>query len=219
MRTWRQQELRIFLRETEGHPLHPLWVLAATTGMRRSELLGLRWDDVDLVKSTVTVRGTVVPGLDGYELVDAQKSPTSARTIHLDGRTVALLRRYREGEQALEAEVESTSGNQFLVFMRADGSWWNPPAISLAFRRAVEGAGVPRIRFHDLRHTHATLLLKAGVNPKVVSERLGHSSVTFTLDTYAHVIPGMQPEAAELFSDLVFGSAAHANHNAGEEIL
>lgn len=72
-----------------------------------------------------------------------------------------------------------------LVFPRVDGSWWNPPAVSLAFRRAVKTTGVPKIRFHDLRHTHATLLLRAGVNPKVVSERLGHSSVAFTLDTYA----------------------------------
>jgi integrase len=92
-----------------------------------------------------------------------------------------------------------------LVFPQQDGTWWNPPAISLAFRRASERAGVPRIRLHDLRHTHATLLLAAGVNPKVVSERLGHSSVAFTLDTYAHVMPGMQPDAAELFVELVYG--------------
>lgn len=84
------------------------------------------------------------------------------------------------------------------------GSWWNPPAITLAFSRAVRRTGVTPIRLHDLRHTHATLLLAAGVNPKVVSERLGHSSVSFTLDTYAHVMPGMQPEAAELFRKLVF---------------
>jgi integrase len=86
-----------------------------------------------------------------------------------------------------------------------NGGWWNPDSISSAFRRAVKAAGVPVIRLHDVRHTHASLLLKAGVNPKVVSERLGHSSVAFTLDTYAHVMPGMQPEAAEMFMRLVLG--------------
>ena len=91
------------------------------------------------------------------------------------------------------------------MFPRADGSWWNPPAITLAFRRAVQRAGVRRIRLQDVRHTHASLLLAAGINPKVVSERLGHSSVAFTLDTYAHVMPGMQPEAAERFMELVHG--------------
>ena len=95
-----------------------------------------------------------------------------------------------------------------LVFPRADGSWWNPPSITAAFGRAVAAAGVPKIRLHDIRHTHASLLLVAGVNPKVVSERLGHSSVAFTLDTYAHVMPGMQPDAAKLFMDLVLGEEA-----------
>jgi integrase len=94
------------------------------------------------------------------------------------------------------------------VFPRADGSWWNPPAISLAFRRAVKRAGVRPIRLQDVRHTHVSLLLAAGINPKVVSERLGHSSVAFTLDTYAHVMPGMQPEAAERFMQLVYESVA-----------
>jgi integrase len=100
------------------------------------------------------------------------------------------------------------------VFPRPDGRWWNPPAISLAFRRAVKRAGVTPIRLQDVRHTHASLLLAAGINPKVVSERLGHSSVAFTLDTYAHVMPGMQPEAAERFMELVHGPAPDAEGSA-----
>jgi len=116
-----------------------------------------------------------------------------------------MLRAHR----AVQAKTRLAAGagweDNDLVFTRLNGGWWNPDSISSAFRRAVKAAGVPVIRLHDVRHTHASLLLKAGVNPKVVSERLGHSSVAFTLDTYAHVMPGMQPEAAEMFMRLVLG--------------
>ncbi len=147
-----------------------------------------------------------------------QKSVSSARTIHLDRRVVTVLTALKESQ----AEARRLGGPAWqdldLVFTQPDGSWWNPPAISLAFGRAVKHAAVPRIRLHDLRHTHATLLLAAGINPKVVSERLGHSSVAFTLDTYAHVMPGMQPEAAALFMDLVYGEQADADE-AGHETM
>jgi hypothetical protein len=120
-----------------------------------------------------------------------------------------MLHRHRAVQHEQRLVAGAAWQDNDIVFCRADGSWWNPPAISLAFRRAAKAAGVPLIRLHDLRHTHATLLLAAGINPKVVSERLGHSSVAFTLDTYAHVLPGMQPEAAELFMDLVTGERSH----------
>ena len=204
MRTWNYDELRTFLDSTHDHGLHPLFVVAAFTGMRRSELLGLRWDNVDLSNALLVVRGTVVPGEDGYEVTEDQKTAGSARTLHLDDRTLRTLEQQRLVLEARRRMVSPLWKDHDLVFPREDGSWWNPPAVSLAFRRAVKKADVPKIRFHDLRHTHATLLLKAGVNPKVVSERLGHSSVAFTLDTYAHVMPGMQAEAAELLSQLVY---------------
>ncbi|WP_052665157.1 tyrosine-type recombinase/integrase [Nitriliruptor alkaliphilus] len=205
MQTWNADELRRFLQQTEGDELHTAWFMAASTGIRRSELLGLRWSDLDLEAAHLQVRRTVVPGPDGvydFILMEEQKSSASARTIHLDGRTVAVLRAHKA---AMEEVRPWRTEDHDLVFPRLDGRWWNPPAITQAFRRAVLVADVPRIRLHDLRHTHATLLLRAGVNPKVVSERLGHSSVAFTLDTYAHVMPGMQPEAAEQFMDAVFG--------------
>lgn len=204
MRIWTWEQLRTFLEATRDHPLHPLWMLAAMTGMRRSELVGVRWPNLDLDVGFVEVRDTVVLEEDGYDLADDQKSTGSGRTIHLDDRTVERLRAHRgEIDQAREYLGSQWNAHD-LAFPTEDGDWWNPPAVSLAFRRAVRALPVPRIRFHDLRHSHASLLLRAGVNPKVVSERLGHSSVAFTLDTYAHVMPGMQPEAAQLFSDLVF---------------
>lgn len=203
MRTWTEMQLRTFLASTEDHELHAMWVVAAFAGLRRSEVLGLRWSDVDLDGAVLAVRATVLPGADGYQLVEDQKSAESARTIHLDRHSVAILRRQRQAVDAARSTAGVAWQDHDLVFPRVDGCWWNPPAITLAFGRAVKTADVPHIRLHDLRHTHATLLLRSGVNPKVVSERLGHSSVAFTLDTYAHVMPGMQPEAAELFRGLV----------------
>ncbi len=205
MRTWSERELRRFLKSTYGDDLHPLWMFAAGTGVRRSELLGVRWPDLNLRAATVTVRQTVLATADGYRPEEDQKSRLSARTIHLDHRTLDVLREHLAAQNRARQAAGSAWEDHNLVFPRQDGSWWNPPAISLAFRRAVKTADVSPIRLHDLRHTHASLLLAAGVNPKVVSERLGHSSVAFTLDTYAHVMPGMQPEAAELFMELVLG--------------
>jgi integrase len=211
MRTWSNTELRTFLKHTRGHSRHAIWLVTAFCGLRRSEVLGLRWHDIDLDARVLTVRATVVPGANGYELTEEQKSDDSSRTIHLDKITVATLRRQHHAVATAAAAAGPAWQDCALVFPRAGGIWENPPAVSLAFHRAVSAADVPAIRLHDLRHTHASLLLKSGVNPKVVSERLGHSSVAFTLDTYAHVMPGMQPEAAEAFSDLVFNDEDRAD--------
>lgn len=209
MQTWTAEELNKFLEKTSAHPLHRAWYVASTTGLRRSELLGLGWNAVDLRRAVLTVRTTVVPvDEDGYGLEEKQKSATSARSIHLDRRTVEGLARQRHEVTIGKKSVGASWNDHGLVFPQADGSWWNPGSVSHAFDRAVKWTGLRRIRFHDLRHTHATLLLESGVNPRVVSERLGHSSVAFTLDTYAHVLPGMQPEAAQMFSDLVWGDPA-----------
>jgi integrase len=205
MQTWTAAELHDFLESAQSHELHGMWTFFAATGMRRSEVLGLRWSEVDLAAGTVTVRQTVLATADGFRPQDDQKSEGSARTIHLDRRTVAMLTRHRQAQNDARRALGPAWQDHGLVFPRGDGVWWNPPAISLAFRRAVKRAGVAPIRLQDVRHTHASLLLAAGVNPKVVSERLGHSSVAFTLDTYAHVMPGMQPDAAERFMELVLG--------------
>ena len=207
MRTWTEADLRRFLQHSRDHYLYPLWLFSASTGVRRSELLGLRWSDLNLKGATVTVRQTVTEGEDGYRPEEEQKSALSARTVHLDHRVVAMLHQHHTQQARTRSQLGDGWQDNDLVFPRADGGWWNPPSITAAFARAVAGAGVPKIRLHDIRHTHASLLLVAGVNPKVVSERLGHSSVAFTLDTYAHVMPGMQPDAARLFMDLVLGDA------------
>lgn len=205
MKTWTADELQHFLEQTADDPHHALWFLVASTGLRRSEVLGVRWCDLDLDGRILSVEQTVRDSVEGHRPEGHQKSVTSARTIHLDRRTVEVLRAHRRTQDEQRRIAGAAWEANDLVFCRDDGRWYHPDSITTVFRESVEACDVPTIHLHDLRHTHATLLLRAGVNPKVVSERLGHSSVAFTLETYAHVIPGMQPEAAELFMGLVLG--------------
>ena len=204
IRYWTATELRTFLWESHGHRHIPLWTLAASTGMRRGEVLGLRWRDVDLKAQRLSVRQTIISV--GYEVIRSDpKTAKGARTIDLDGRTVRMLRAHR-ADQRLERQLLALPDDgEGLVFCRENGEPYHPDLVRQSFERRVSASAVPRIRFHDLRHTHATLMLQAGVPPKVVSERLGHSTVAFTMDVYAHVIPGMQADAAETFGQLVFG--------------
>ena len=203
MSVWTSEELRCFLEAISGHDLFPLYLLAATTGMRRGELAGLTWRNVDLDAARLTVNLQILSV--GYNLIEGSlKSATSRRTIDLDPLTVTELRRHRRNqlEQRMATGRRSDDG---YVFAKPDGSPVHPDYISQTFRRAVAKLDVPRIRLHDLRHTHASILLQQGVNAKVVSERLGHSSVAFTMTVYQHVMPGMQAQAAATFGAAVFG--------------
>ena len=204
MSVWTSDELRYFLDAISGHDLYPLYLLAATTGMRRGELAGLTWRNVDLDAARLTVNRQILSV--GYNIIESSlKSATSRRTIDLGPLTVAELRRHRRNqlEQRMATGRRSDDG---YVFAKPDGSPVHPDYISQTFRRAVAKLDVPRIRLHDLRHTHASILLQQGVNAKVVSERLGHSSVAFTMTVYQHVMPGMQAQAAATFGAAVFGS-------------
>jgi len=204
MRTWTAEQLRAFLDHLAGDRLFIGWLLAASTGMRRGEVLGLRWDDVDLDNNILSVRHTVVMAGSAVQISDP-KTLRSRRTIDLDTRTVRELHGWRAKQNADRLRWGALWHDHGLVVTREDGTWVRPDSWTAAFDRHVRDARLPRLRLHDLRHTHATLLLKAGVPPKVVSERLGHSSVAFTLDTYAHVVPGMQADAAARFAKTVFG--------------
>jgi integrase len=201
---WSVQELRRFLSSVQGHPYYAAFHLSATTGLRRGELLGLRWCDLDLENALLQVLQTVIV-VNGEVLIETPKSPSSRRRVDLDARTVEVLRQHERavtagGGGASPPDLTRGSG---LVFSRAGGEPLHPTLFSYRFQRQVELAGLRRIRLHDLRHTHATHALQAGVHPKVVSERLGHSSITITLDTYSHVLPSMQREAAERVAALI----------------
>jgi integrase len=178
----------------------------ALTGMRRSEVIGLRWPDLDLARRRLVVNhaATVV---DGVETLASPKTRRSRRVLDLDPDTVALLERHRmaQREQYLRFGVTARASDR--VFTNEIGDPLRPNSVSQAFRRLVADADVPVIRLHDLRHTHASHLLMAGINVKVVSERLGHASVSFTLDSYAHVMPGQQAEAAATAAQLLSAGA------------
>jgi integrase len=195
MQVWTPAQLAAFLGSIQGNRNEALFRLLAMTGMRRSEVVGLRWSDVDVRSGSLTVAqaATVV---DGAEVVDVPKTRRSRRVIDLDTETAALLQRHRNQQRELLLRLGVTATASDRVFTNEIGDTVRPDSIGQAFGRLVESAGVPKIRLHDLRHTHASHLLMAGVNVKVVSERLGHASVSFTLDTYGHVMPGQQAQAA-----------------------
>ena len=200
---WTGDQLRRFLDAMADHELYPLYLLAATTGMRRGEIAGLPWRNVDLDAARVTVNQQIVSVQ--YKLIESDlKTPTSRRSIDLDPRTVAELRRHRR-RQLEERMATGQRGDDGYVFAKPGGSPIHPDLISQTFERAVAKLDLPRIRLHDLRHTHATILLQQNVHPKVVSERLGHSSVAFTMTVYQHVMPGLQAQAASAFETAVFG--------------
>lgn len=162
------------------------------TGMRRGEVLGLRWRDVDLDRSRVAVRNAIVSV--AYEVLESSPKSHQARVIDLDPETAALLGRHREAQASERERPGAACEDHDLVICAEDGTAIHPQSFSQAFERAVARAGVRRIRLHDLRHTHATIAVKAGVPIKVISDRLGHESPAFTLKQYAHVLPGMQAE-------------------------
>ncbi len=200
-RVWTAEQLREFLAFSRTHRTHAALRVTACTGMRRGEVLGLRWGDVDLDAATLSVTRSLVSV--GYALHETRgKSRTARRCINLDHATLDVLRRWRD-HRADEDQDFDRDDLDAHVFCRTDGRPTHPQLLSDAFKTLVERSGLPRIRFHDLRHTHATLLLKAGVPIKVVSERLGHSTPGFTMATYQHVIPGMQAEAAHTFATLL----------------
>jgi integrase len=200
---WTPAQLRQFLDEIASHRLYPAVYLAANTGMRRGEVLGLRWKDVDLDRCRLSVQQALVNIAYELEFADV-KTQTSRRTIDLDERTIAVLRAWRKKQLEERLLVGRRDDEAGLVFTQPDGSPVHPDYFSQVFERHVSKSQLPRIRLHDLRHTHATILLQAGVPVKVVSERLGHSSPAFTMSVYQHVLPGMQADAAATFSEVVF---------------
>lgn len=200
IRTWDAEQLGRFLDDIASHRLAPVFHLAAHTGMRRGELLGLRWCDVDWAGQRLSIRQARVSV--GYAVsIDDVKTATSRRTIDLDAGTVQVMRAWFE-RRTVERGGRAPDGDD-LVVAKEDGTLIHPDVFSQVFDRRVAKLDVPRIALHDLRHTHATLLLWAGVPVKVVSERLGHANVAFTMNVYQHVLPGMQAEAADAFARII----------------
>lgn len=191
LHVWDADQVQQFLELTETDPLGALWRVALGTGMRRGELLGLRHVDVDLAVPQLQVAAALTLDHDGRPMLKRPKT-NRGRTLHLDAATAAVL-----------ASLPDRGSPLGTVFVRPDGMPWRPPEITERWRQLVRTLPLPRIRLHDLRHTHATLLLAAGVPIKVVSERLGHTTISMTMDVYAHVLPAQDRGAADAIGALL----------------
>ena len=198
-----RKEQRVLSEEDTAKLLHmardtQLWIpviLAVTTGMRRGEIAALDWPHVDLEAATLTVVRSLEQ-TKGKLTLKTPKTAKGRRVIALPALAVDALRGHKADQGRQRLRLGSAYEDQGLVCARPDGTLWSPGAISSAFQDLMRKAEIPRIRFHDQRHGHATQLLRQGEHPKVVSERLGHATVAITLDTYSHVVPGLQEQAA-----------------------
>ncbi len=195
-RTFSKEEARAFLRAVKGTRFEVLFTVALLTGMRRGELLALRWEDINWEEGSIHVRRTVnrYGKGQGYVISDT-KTAASRRKILFPPLVRDLLTRHREQQITLRERAQKTWQEQGLVFSSRVGTIINPNYVGEELRAVLERAHLPRMRFHDLRHSTATLLLGEGVHPKVVQELLGHSTIRMTLDTYSHVLPSLHQEA------------------------
>jgi len=200
--TWSSSTLRSFLAATAEYREHALWVLLATTGTRRGEAVGLRWQDVDLNAGRLSVVHTIL-SINGKILVSDPKTAKGRRAISLDSSTVAVLRDHRRRMLEDRMLVGADFSDEGLVFHRPDGSCLRPETVSAAFLRRQKKLGLPRLTLKGLRHTWATLALEQGIHPRVVQERLGHSTIAITLGIYSHVSPTLHDQAAEIVSGLI----------------
>jgi integrase len=205
MKVWDLAQLRTFLDHVADDRVFAAWLLMTTTGMRRGEVVGLRWTDVDLDLGRLAIVQTHVL-VDRQVIVSEPKTAKGRRTVALDATTLTALRQHRKRQLEERLALGEAWQDTGLVFTHEDGSGINPRLFSSWFIQRSSVAGLPPIRLHDVRHSYATAALAAGVPTKIVSERLGHASIAITLDTYSHVLPNMQEEAAEQIARLILGN-------------
>lgn len=196
---WDAEEMNQFLDANKTLNFYPLFYTALLTGMRRSELFGLQWDDIDFLGAQISVKRSLQRYSDNSWRFEDVKSQRSRRNIAMSPALLAVFRQIQH------------KGSLNLVFCKDNGEPLHPNTIYNAWVKACKVAKVKRINFHEARHTHATLLLKQGVHPKIVQERLGHSSIEMTLNTYSHIVPGLQEAAAKKFDELLTGPAINSD--------
>jgi integrase len=209
MRTWTAEQVGIFLASVREDRLYAAWLLLATLGMRRGELLGLRWADVDLNEGRIAIRHTLVM-VDGKPAMAEPKTAKGRRSLTLAPEVLDSLRVHHAHQVAERLSQGTDYSDSGLVITAEDGRPMHPETLSGVFVRRAKRAGLPPIRLHDLRHSVASILLARGVHPKVVSDMLGHATIALTLDTYSHVIPSLQQEAANVVVAAVLDPAATA---------
>jgi integrase len=199
---WSLAEVRTFLQAAARDRFGPLYVITACTGLRSGEVRGLCWKDIDLEGKVLRVRSA----LDRNKVASPLKTKSSRRRLELPALAISALhtQRARQAEERLAlGEAWAHGHDTGLVFTSTIGTALDHAQLLRAFHRLCDAAGLPRIRIHDLRHLQASLLLAAGINPKVVAERLGHARTSITMDTYSHVMPTLQREAADVLDRLL----------------
>lgn len=203
--TWNFDDLKHFLKVVKKHDefYYRVFATAAYTGMRKGEVLGLRKSDVDFNKNLISINQSISETKkEGVQISDL-KTPSSYRQVAIDNLVSSILKEQIKKNNEMKIKIGSHFKDNDLIFCHTDGIPFRPSSMNRPFKRFIELSGVPYIRFHDMRHTHATLLLELGVNPKIVADRLGHSSVKITLDTYSHPSMDIQADIADLFSKKV----------------
>ena len=196
-------QVRSFLSSVKGNRYEALYWLALSTGLRQGELLGLKWSDLEWSTKHLHIRRQVQRQKGKGLVLTEPKSAAGKRLVVLSSHTIGALQTHIN----LQIEEKITAGKRWqenhLIFPSVFGTPLDHSNLSKDFKESLKRAGIPEIRFHDLRHTSASLMLMQGVNPKIIQERLGHSDISLTLNTYSHVIPSMQEEAAEKLDELL----------------
>jgi integrase len=206
MQVWSMEEVGRVLRAAADDPLEALWRVAIFTGMRRGELLALKWSDIDLENSSLSVQRSLSRGMTSRLEEGEPKSHSGRRRIALSASVVESLKRHRVRQLEYRLGLGEAYQDHGYVFVNETGGYIHPNTLYRRYHELVARAGVPEIRFHDLRHTSATLLLAEGVHGKIVQERLGHSNIAMTLDLYSHVTADMQRQAADALEAAISGA-------------
>jgi integrase len=202
--TWDEEQARRFLAVADQSGRGPIWIVALATGMRRGELLGLRWQDVDFERGILSVRQTV-GALRGKPDVKPPKTRSSIRDVPVPVEVMAALREHRRRQNEQRLALGPVWEDNDLVFAAANGRPIYPDNLKRDFERLVHLAGVPRIRIHDQRHTHVTLAIAAGADIGAVSQRIGHSRTSITMDVYHHVLPRKHLDVSDKVGAVLFG--------------
>ena len=202
LNTLSPEDVGRFLTAIQDNPYRAVFTTLLYTGARRSEVLALCWKDVDPIMGTISIRRTLQVLKGGKIVYGEPKSARGRRQIAMSPSPAIVLREHREFMEPITGPLADAG----LVFTWEDGRPMLPDSISHSFAKVVRRLGLGGVRLHDLRHTHASLMLREGVHPKVVQERLGHSTISVTLDTYSHTTPGLQAAAAETFDKALAGA-------------
>ena len=202
MRTLTPSELEALLENASSNQFYPVIYTAVSTGLRQAELLGLMWRSIDLDYLSISVN-QVLYKRRGVCQFNEPKTSHSRRRVSMTPKLALFLREYKLERERLYQQLGKELTLDSLVFANVEGKPLDPGVLTHNFARIAKRAGLENVRFHDLRHTFASLMLLRGAKPKVISEALGHSSVAFTMDVYSHIISGMQEDAMALLDEVL----------------